>query len=114
MLFPKHGLGTVWPLLKLRATLQQAVKQGSVHVVDAGAGRTLAEVKTTVRHELHHRYETNLSPAAAREFMADPLAHLAGRTLVDDRDYPDELVELASEIGAHLAAGQWKDLGLTT
>ena len=109
----QFGPGSLLPLLRLRATLLAAAREGAVSIVDAGAGRTLAQVRAAVRHELHHRYEKDLTPEAAREFLTDPLAHKASRTLVEDKDYDDDPVELVSEIGAHLRAGQWNDLDLT-
>ena len=101
------GIRAAKPLFALRQALSKALKEnGSVILADGGPGQTLANVKASIRHELHHAYEKDFSPEQAADFMQDPLAHKAGRTLVgDDPQHPrydDEPVNLTSEIGAHL------------
>jgi hypothetical protein len=109
----RYGPGSVPSLLNLRSTLIAAAKTGTISVVDAGAGRSLSEVIQSIRHELHHRIERDLDPEAAREFLSDPVAYRAARTLVAERGYRDDPVELASEIGAHLHSGELDALDLT-
>lgn len=90
-------------IFAIRQELKKALAgDGNVIIIEAGAGRTLHEVKAAIRHESHHRHEVDYSPEQAKVFLEDPIAHAAGRTLVE-RGYPDDPVELTSEIASHLA-----------
>lgn len=116
----RFGIRAAKPLFQIRQALNKALKDnGSVMVVEAGPGRTLGEVRSTIYHEAHHASETDFSPQQAQAFMDDPLAYKAGRTLVGDDPknprYEDDPVNLTSEIGAHLQQGPsgWAELDLT-
>lgn len=82
-------------------------------LVEAGTGRTITNVKASIRHEFHHAYETDMTPDGAARFLDDALTRAAKRRLRKD-GYPDDDVVLASEIGAHLAQGPtgWRVLGI--
>ncbi len=63
------------PLFDLRQALQKSLKDnGNAMLIDAGPGATVSDVKATIRHELHHAYETDLTPEQANTFLDDPLA----------------------------------------
>lgn len=98
----RYGIDAVKPLYDLRQALAQSIHDtGGALIVDAGHGQTFRNVRDTLRHELHHAHETDLSPEATREFLKNPLAQVAKKAL-RARGYRNDPVELASEIGAHL------------
>jgi hypothetical protein len=107
----------VGPLLKLRNAIQKAIKgdAATVVLVDAGPGRTIGDVKSATRHELHHATETDWTPEKAQEFLdSNRAAGRAAEMLKQFKDVPDDPVILVSEIGAQLQGGpsQWKEIGV--
>jgi 2'-5' RNA ligase len=113
---PGVGIRNIPALMRLRGEFSKAATDPrGVTVIDAGPGRTLAEVKSTRRHESHHAYEADLPLADANEFLSNPLASVARHHLLEI-GYSEDPVELASEIAAHLVEGPsgWGRMGLTS
>lgn len=106
-------LGTDPANADLVAALKQAAAQSPTGEVSVEKyGQPLSAAKATARHEAMHQAQNQLSDHLGRlesTFLNHPLAQKAAEQLAG-RGYREK--EMAREIGAHLAAGQYERLGL--
>jgi superfamily II DNA or RNA helicase len=113
--------GAVQVLDQLADMLDTAVRDnGEFAVIRAGDGRTIAEIKATVSHEMSHVVQqwfrtedpegVYFTLAASRSL---PNYQKAERQLIDQWRYPDKKIELFQEILSHTLAGQHGRLDLT-
>jgi hypothetical protein len=113
---PKHAAKAIEILRhsapEVAAALEQAAREHR-RVVVTNYERPLHRVIEGVRHEWWHAFAAEIKHplgAYAEAFLAHPLAQQAAAVLTEAGYSPKEI---ASEIGAHLAAGQFQQLGLT-
>jgi N12 class adenine-specific DNA methylase len=99
-------------LRELAAAIETAAKADDGRVVVAATSDSLSAMKGTLRHERFHGKQAALPGHLGDQeaaFLSHPLAVKAAAPLKES-GYTDH--QLALEIGAHLAGGQWAELGL--